>query len=220
MKNNLTLFKGTFLILTWGTKLGSSTDKLGLSTGRFSTIAPGARRFYSSKISDFNLASLEPDKRKQWLSDTKLALLREGFPVTFKDFGAIKDPKYPAITNTSFNKTPFFSSDLIGKAGVYMIKNNITKKIFIGKSINLKKRFNNYLIPKRLHDNPSRINNALLKFGYKNFSLSILEFCDDKLSILQKEKFYFSVFNPQLNIRNKAIKNFNFKTKAIKAQMK
>lgn len=207
--NNLIQFKGTFLFLTWGTNLGPLTDNLGLSAGRFSTVAPGVRRFYSS-ISDFNLAALNPDKRQQWLLDTKLALLKEGFPVTFQDFGKIKDPKYPAITNPSFNEIPFFSSHLTGKAGVYMLKNNITKKFYIGKSVNLKKRFNNYLIPKRLHENPSTINRALLKFGYNNFSLTILEFCDDKFSLLHKEKFYITVLNPQLNIRD-SFKNFSLK---------
>lgn len=207
--NNLTLFKGTFLFLTWGTNLGPLTDNLDLSAGRFSKVAPGVRRFYSN-ISDFNLTTLNPDQRKQWLLDTKLALLREGFPVTFQDFAKIKDPKHPAITNSSFNKIPFFSSDLTGKGGVYMLKNNFTKKFYIGKSVNLKKRFNNYLIPNRLHQNPSIINRALLKFGYNNFSLTILEFCDDKSSLLQKEKFYISVFNPQLNIRD-SFKDFSVK---------
>lgn len=199
--NNFNVYKGTFLFLTWGTNLGPLLDKLGLAAGRFSYAAPGVRRFYSN-ISDFNFNSLKPDQRKIWLEDTKLALLREGFPVTFKDFGNIKDPKYPAITNSNFNQIPFFSSDLTGKGGVYMLKNNFTKKFYIGKSVNLKKRFNNYLIPKRLQDNPSNINRALLKFGYNNFSLTILEFCDDKSFLLQKEKFYISVFNPQLNIRD------------------
>lgn len=208
--NNLTLFKGTFLFLTWGTNLGPLTDNLGLPAERFSTVAPGIRRFYSN-ISDSNIPALNSDQRKQWLLDTKLALLKEGFPVYFQDFGKIRDPKYPAMTNSSFNKIPFFSSDLTGKAGVYMLKNNITKKFYIGKSVNLKKRFNNYLIPKRLHENPSRINRALLKFGYNNFSLTILEFCDDdKFSLLQKEKFYITVFNPQLNIRD-SFKDFSIK---------
>lgn len=206
--NNLTLFKGTFLFLTWGTNLGPLTDNLGLSAERFSSVAPGVRRFYSN-ISDSNIPVLNPDQRKLWLLDTKLALLREGFPVTFQDFGAIRNPKYPALTSPTFNKIPFFSSDLTGKAGVYMLKNNITKKFYIGKSVNLKKRFNNYLITKRLQQNPTRINRALLKFGYNNFSLTILEFCD-KSSLLHKEKFYITVFNPQLNIRD-SFQNYSIK---------
>lgn len=183
-------------------------DNPGLSAERF-TVAPGVHRFYSN-IPDSNIPALNPDLRKQWLLDTKLALLKKGFPVYFQDFGKIRNPKYPALTSPSFNKIPFFSSDLTGKAGIYMLKNNITKKFYIGKSVNLKKRFNNYLIPKRLHENPSAINRALLKFGYNNFSLTILEFCDDKFSLLQKEKFYITVFNPQLNIRD-SFKDFSIK---------
>jgi len=207
--NNLTLFKGTFLFLTWGTNLGPLTDNLGLSPERFSSVAPGVRRFYSN-ISDSNFAALKPDQRKQSLLDTKLALLRKGFPVTFQDFGEIRNPKYTALTNPTFNKIPFFSSDLTGKGGVYMLKNNITKKFYIGQSGNLKKRFNDYLRIKRLQDNPSAIHKALLKFGYNNFSLTILEFCDDKPSRLLKERFYITVFNPQFNIRDD-FKDFTIK---------
>lgn len=172
-------------------------------------VAPGIRRFYSN-ISDSNIPALNSDQRKQWLLDTKLALLREGFPVTFQDFGEIRNPKYPATTNSSFNKIPFFSSDLTSKGGVYMLKNNITKKFYIGQSGNLKKRFNDYLRIKRLQDNPSAIHRALLKFGYNNFSLTILEFCDDKPSRLLKERFYITVFNPQFNIRDD-FKDFTIK---------
>lgn len=207
--NNLTIFKGTFLFLTWGTNLGPLTDNLGLSAERFSTVAPGIRRFYSN-ISDSNIPTLNPDKRKQWLLDTKLALLKKGFPVYFQDFGQIRNPKYPAITHSSFNEIPFFSSDLIGKGGIYMLKNNITKKFYVGQSGDLKKRFNTYLRIKRLQENPTAIHRALLKFSYNNFSLTILEFCDDRTSRLLKEKFYITVLNPQLNIRDD-FKDFSIK---------
>ena len=43
------------------------------------------------------------------------------------------------------------------------------------------------------------INVALLKYGYSNFSLTILEFCDVG-SLLTREKYYFDKFSPEYNI--------------------
>ena len=40
---------------------------------------------------------------------------------------------------------------------------------------------------------------ALLKHGYQNFSLTILEICDvDKL--MSREKYFFEVYSPEYNI--------------------
>lgn len=43
------------------------------------------------------------------------------------------------------------------------------------------------------------INVALLKYGYSNFSLTILEFCDIE-SLTTREKYYFDKFSPEYNI--------------------
>lgn len=43
------------------------------------------------------------------------------------------------------------------------------------------------------------INVALLKYGYTNFSLTILEICD-KDSIMSREKHFFEVYSPEYNI--------------------
>jgi group I intron endonuclease len=43
------------------------------------------------------------------------------------------------------------------------------------------------------------INKALLKHGYHNFSLTILEFCDIS-DLMVREKYYFGVYSPEYNI--------------------
>lgn len=43
------------------------------------------------------------------------------------------------------------------------------------------------------------INVALLKYGYSNFSLTILEFCEIN-SLMFKEKLYFDEYLPEYNI--------------------
>lgn len=61
-----------------------------------------------------------------------------------------------------------------------MITKKVTKKIYIGMSTNLKGRFQSYLSVKRLNSNrSSRIHKALLKYGFDNFSISILELDKD-----------------------------------------
>ena len=43
------------------------------------------------------------------------------------------------------------------------------------------------------------INTALLKHGYQNFSLTILEFCDIN-SLIYREKHFFEVYSQEYNI--------------------
>jgi group I intron endonuclease len=63
-----------------------------------------------------------------------------------------------------------------------------------------------YLISK---DN-SIISRALIKYGYSNFSLTILEYCD-KSDLLLREQYYFDKFNPQYNILKIAGNSKDFK---------
>lgn len=64
--------------------------------------------------------------------------------------------------------------------GIYMITKKVTKKFYVGMSTNLKGIFQSYLSVKRLNSNrSSRIHKALLKYGFDNFSISILELDKD-----------------------------------------
>jgi group I intron endonuclease len=67
--------------------------------------------------------------------------------------------------------------------------------------VNLKSRFYNYFSPKFLarHANKSIIHRALLKYGYSNFSLSILEYCDAKDAV-SREQHYLDLLKPVNNI--------------------
>lgn len=86
------------------------------------------------------------------------------------------------------------------RSGIYMFTNKITRDFYIGQSKNLYNRFLNYFNPaylKRMRN--SRISRALLKYGYSEFSITILEYCDKKdLSI--REQYYFDTLNPIYNI--------------------
>lgn len=87
-----------------------------------------------------------------------------------------------------------------GKTGIYMWTNKLNGKKYVGSSINLKRRFLEYYnVNRLLKENSMPINNALLKYGYQNFSLTILEFCEAK-DLIIREKYYFEAYSPEYNI--------------------
>ena len=103
-----------------------------------------------------------------------------------------------------FSMKKVILKDNAGKAGIYMFTNKTTGDIYVGQSIDLRKRFLNYFnlsyINKR---NELVINRALIKYGYSNFSLTILEYCD-KSDLDVREQHYFDTLNPKYNIQKVA----------------
>jgi len=92
--------------------------------------------------------------------------------------------------------------DNIRKAGIYRWRNNITGDTYIGSSINLSNRLRLYYRYDVISDSTkgnSIINSALLKYGYSNFSLEILEYCD-KEEVLKREQYYLDSLKPEYNI--------------------
>jgi|ERR1700679_197995 len=88
----------------------------------------------------------------------------------------------------------------------------VNGKSYIGSSINLGKRLSNYYSFNYLVDpkNKMLITKALLKYGYSNFSLEILEYCS-KSDLITREQFYFYNLKPEYNILTKAKSSLGFK---------
>lgn len=87
-----------------------------------------------------------------------------------------------------------------GKPGIYMITNKLTKDFYIGQSKNLYNRFLNYFNRGYLNRSPNSIvGRAIIKYGYSNFSLTILEYCD-KADLTAREQHYFDTLDPVYNI--------------------
>ena len=101
------------------------------------------------------------------------------------------------------------------KSGIYMLTNKVTKKSYIGKSANLRSRFYEYFSPhlKEL-TSTSLICKALIKFGYSNFTLSILEYCPKDI-LAQREQHFISAIKPQYNIRKAVSKQTKVPTSFI-----
>jgi group I intron endonuclease len=51
----------------------------------------------------------------------------------------------------------------------------------------------------KLSTRTSIIYSALLKHGYLNFSLDILEYCEPDV-LISREQYYIDIFNPKYNI--------------------
>ena len=87
------------------------------------------------------------------------------------------------------------------KAGVYRWINKINAKCYVGSSINLSNRFYYYFNLKamRLNLKISLIARALIKYGYSNFQLEILEYCEPS-NCIDREQYYIDLFKPEYNI--------------------
>lgn len=101
-----------------------------------------------------------------------------------------------------------------GKTGIYMWTNTITGDKYIGSAINLSRRLNNYLstnfLNKELKKGKSAIYSAILKYGYSNFKLDILEHCQS-IDLIKREQFYFDKLNPEYNILKIAGSSMGYK---------
>ena len=93
-----------------------------------------------------------------------------------------------------------------GKCGIYLLTNKLTGKIYVGSSKDLSKRFKNYFSPgylKHISRNMMTINKALLKYGYSNFKLEILEYTTpDK--VFKSEQHFLDLLKPNYNMLKQA----------------
>ena len=87
-----------------------------------------------------------------------------------------------------------------GRSGVYLLRNLNNEKIYIGSSIDLRRRFKEYFnVNHLLRNKHLAICAALAKYGYSQFSVEILEYCDPS-DILKREQYYLDLLKPQYNI--------------------
>ena len=98
------------------------------------------------------------------------------------------------------------------KSGVYRFVNKTNGKSYIGSSTDLGRRFKTYYSIANLSKIKinSGIYNALFKYGYSNFSLEILEYCDIAENI-KREQYYIDKLNPEYNILKTAGSNLGYR---------
>lgn len=86
-----------------------------------------------------------------------------------------------------------------GKSGIYRWINKKDNKSYIGSAISLNRRLANYYSYVMLSKEKRIISRALLKYGYSNFQLEILEYCDLSL-LIEREQYYLDLLKPEYNI--------------------
>lgn len=109
----------------------------------------------------------------------------------------------PLIRYTNANLDKFIIyRDNIGKSGVYRWVNNLNDKSYVGSSISLSYKLNLYYSLYSLREVKGSIiiQRALLKYGYSNFTLDILEYCELNV-LIEREEYYINLLKPEYNIK-------------------
>ena len=86
--------------------------------------------------------------------------------------------------------------------GIYLIRNDVNRKIYIGQSTSIKRRIAEHLrsaqpekyCKKSERDSQTPIHQAMQKYGIENFSIMILESCDQS-QLNEKEKYWIKHFD-------------------------
>lgn len=109
------------------------------------------------------------------------------------------------------------------KSGIYRWVNLTTGESYVGSAADLTHRLYNYFSPntlkRELKRNRSLIYSSILKYGYSNFSLDILEYCDSDI-ILNREQYYIDLLEPEYNLLKVAGRRSGFKhTEETKSKM-
>lgn len=118
----------------------------------------------------------------------------------------------------AFSMRKLIIQDNKNKSGIYRWRNKITNDIYIGQSVDLAKRFIRYFNLSYLKNRETLvISRALIKYGYSNFSLDILEYCAiDNLT--EREQYYMDKLNPRYNTLKIAGSSSGHKLSALRSR--
>lgn len=87
------------------------------------------------------------------------------------------------------------------KSGIYIIRNTINDKIYIGSTVDFKGRWKTHRCKLKVNQHHSIIlQNAYNKYGKDNFIFEIVEYVEDKNKIIEREQRWLDFFNPEYNI--------------------
>ena len=99
--------------------------------------------------------------------------------VFIRTYTTLPNNKIARFYEDAFNMRKSILNENKGKSGIYMLTNKLTNDIYIGQSKDISKRFMNYFNFSYLISRKNYIiSRALIKYGYSNFSLTILKYCD------------------------------------------
>lgn len=90
---------------------------------------------------------------------------------------------------------------ICGMKGIYIIKNNINDKVYIGSTKNVKRRFyhHKYNLKKNKHSNP-RLQKFYNKYGISSLEFKMLEIVEIDDDLLPREQYYLNKYKSKFNI--------------------
>lgn len=86
--------------------------------------------------------------------------------------------------------------------GIYIIKNLINGKIYIGCSNNIKRRFMEHKSPKNVANRTTNLAKAFRKYGINNFSFDTLEIVPNIEKLSTREMYWIALLNPEYNMND------------------
>jgi len=130
-------------------------------------------------------------------------------------YGGLVQLTSPATVNET--KKLLTNKELIinenrGKPGVSRGVNLINGKSYVGSSVDIGRRLKSYYSKISLVRDKMLINKAILKYGYINFKLEILEYCDPN-DVIKREQYYIDQLKPEYNILSTAGSSLGHKYK-------
>lgn len=173
---------------------------------------------YNSK--KYNINSFATIYRILWLREHKPIT----YPFTFsrytfkynvihrRDYSQVTRDKsmeiLPVVVYTdAFSDKPSILKNTKNRVGIYRWVNKVNGNTYIGSSVNLGRRLRVYydfsFLSTRLQKSKSRIYSAILKYGYSNFQLEILEYCA-KENAISREQYYIDLLKPEYNLNSTA----------------
>lgn len=126
-------------------------------------------------------------------------LAKEGDSLDRSNSSVIPIVVYP----DAFLNKSIILKDNKNKVGIYRWVNKKNGNTYIGSSVNLGRRLKVYydfsFLSIRVQTSKSRIYSAILKYGYSNFQLEILEYCTKEKAV-SREQYYIDLFKPEYNL--------------------
>ena len=84
------------------------------------------------------------------------------------------------------------------KSGIYKITNKINGKIYIGSSVDLKRRINEHFWELKNNRHPNiHLQYAYNKYGRNNFEVEVIEYCNKNI-VREREQYYIDKYLPYL----------------------
>lgn len=96
-----------------------------------------------------------------------------------------------------------------GLVGIYKITNKITNKVYIGQSVDIRRRWNSHInvlndTNKNEEEKSTALHQSMLKYGVDNFDFEIVELCAQS-ELNEKEQYWIKQYNSYLKGYNETI---------------